>query len=317
MLVVVRAISGGASVQQVHLRSDQILKVGRSGWADLSVNGDQLMLEEHFEVQCTPEGCVVRALSPDAPTLLNGEAVLTALAYDGDQIRAGATTFELVIQGGPPRPSEETPEAENSAAADGPEPSAAQQVAVGAAMGLAGVCAYLEFGDEVQALADSSDSADVLIDELSAQEKFQDALRLRAYLLEKRQAVWWGCYCLREELHETLPTVQSAAVAAAFDWVKDPSEANRRAAEAKAGDAKYSGPGATLALSAFWSTGSLAPEGSPEVEADERLTSQGVAASLVAAAYVGDPTKAPDRFRAFLDRGGDVASGKIKIPNDA
>ena len=109
---------------------------------------------------------------------------------------------------------------------------------------------------------------------------------------------------------------QTAAVDAAADWVQDPSESRRRAAEAKAAEAKYSGPGATLALSAFWSDGSLAPEGSPEVEADERLTSQGVTAALVAAAYVGDPTTAPDRFKAFLERGQEVADGKISLPSE-
>jgi hypothetical protein len=61
----------------------------------------------------------------------------------------------------------------------------------------------------------------------------------------------------------------------------------------------------------------LAPEGSPDVEPDERLTAQGVTAALITAAYLGDPTKAADRFRTFLDRGKEIAEGRIKIPGEA
>ena len=311
MLVVLQTSSDGGPGRRVQLRSDQVLKVGRSGWADFCVAGDPHLMEIHFEVCCAPQGCLVRGLSPDAPTLINGNPIEVAVAYDGDEIQAGATKFRLVIDGGPIRemPAEPEPVVETPA----PTPTPA---AVGAVLGLAGVCAYLEFADDVTALADRAASADEMIAELATREKFQDALRLRAYLLEKRQAVWWGCHCLREELDEPLPEDQTAAVDSAADWVEDPCESRRRAAEAKAGDAKYSGPGASLALSAFWSDGSLAPDGSPEVEADKRLTSQGVAAALVAAAYVGDPTTAPDRFKAFLKRGQDMADGQIPFPRE-
>ncbi len=299
----------------MQLRSDQILKVGSSGWADLSVATDPSMKEEHFEVRCTPEGCHVRALGADAPLFLNDEPVTSAVAFDGDEIRAGSTKFRLTIQGGPLKQVPQEPAAES--ATEEPATSLGTVAATtAAALGLVGICAYLEFDDEVKSLAESNPTTDKLIGELSAKEKYQDALRLRAYTLEKRQAVWWGCYCCRQELDGNLPLDQSEAVDAAADWVRDPSESLRRAAEAKAAKANYSGPGATLALSAFWSEGSLAPDGSPEVEADERLTSQGVTAALVTAAYLGDPTQATNRFKAFLTCGQDVAEGKIPLPSN-
>ena len=310
MLVVLQAITNGGRSRRVQLRSDQVLKVGRSGWADFSVPDDPELLDEHFEVRCAPEGCVVRSLSTDAATHINGEAITSSLAYDGDEIQAGATKFRLAVQGGPMRDTPDEPEAETT---DDEGAAAAAPVAA-AALGLVGVCAYLEFADDVQQLAETADTPESLIDELTAQEKFQDALRLRAYTLEKRQAVWWGCYCLNEELDEPLPADQTAAADAAADWVKEPEESQRRAAESKAADAQFAGPGATIALSAFWSEGSLAPEGSPDVEPDERLTSQGVTAALIAAAYLGEPTGANDRLKAFLDRGRDVAQGVIALP---
>jgi hypothetical protein len=316
MLVVLRIFSDNEPSRQVQLRSDQILKVGSSGWADLSVTSDPSMKEEHFEVRCSPEGCHVRALNADAPLFLNDEPITSAVVFDGDEIKAGSTMFRLSIQGGPLRKLPEEPAAQPDA--EEPEiPVAAVAVTAAAALGLVGICAYLEFDDEVKSLAETNPTADKLIGELSAQEKFQDALRLRAYTLEKRQAVWWGCYCCRQELDGNLPLDQTEAVDAAADWVKDPSESLRRAAEAKAAKANYSGPGATLALSAFWSEGSLAPDGSPEVEADERLTSQGVTSALVTAAYLGDPTQATNRLKAFLTYGQDVADGKIPLPSES
>jgi predicted component of type VI protein secretion system len=314
MLVVLKTLSVNAPGRLVQLRSDQVLKVGSSGWADFSVDGDSSMKEEHFEVRCAPDGCYVRVLSPDAVIYVNGEEVSSATAFDGDEIRAGATTFQIAIQGGPPRqsPQESVPEPEEEVQV----PFVATAAATAASLGLVGICAYLEFDDDVKSLAKVDPSADKLIGTLSDQEKYQDALRLRAYTLEKRQAVWWGCYCCRSELDGSLPLDQAEAVDAAVKWVTDPSESCRRGAETQAAKLNYAGPGATLALSAFWSEGSLAPEGSPEVEADERLTSQGVTAALVTAAYLGEPTKAADRFKAFLSRGQDISEGKIPLPGE-
>ena len=313
MLVVLTALSGGAPGRRIQLRTDQVLKVGRSGWADFSVEDDSTMLDEHFEVRCAVEGCVVRAFSADAETLVNGEAVASAVVYDGDEIEAGATKFKLTIQGGPARPVADDEETASNQDED-QSPPAAAVAAAGAAVGLVGLCALLELGDEVEPLAEAAASSDQLIEQLASEEKFQDAIKLRAYLLEKRQAVWWGVGCLREDLDQPLSEAEAAAVDAAAAWVAEPEEAQRRDAEKHAAKLKYAGAGAMLALSAFWSDGSLAPEGSPDVEPDERLTAQGITASLVTAAYSGDPTRSSEKFTAFLDRGQRVASGEIPLP---
>jgi hypothetical protein len=163
-------------------------------------------------------------------------------------------------------------------------------------------------------MAAKAATSDELIEKLARQEKFQDALRLRAHLLTKRQAVWWACLCVRDELDESLPAPQMSPLRAAAEWVGQPDEEHRRAAEKEAAAVKFSGIGATIALSAFWSEGSISPQGNPEVPADERLSSQGVAAALVTAAYHGDPTKATERFHAFLTKGQDIAQEKVPLP---
>jgi hypothetical protein len=185
-----------------------------------------------------------------------------------------------------------------------------------AQLSLVATCTYLEFAEDVSTPAATVKSSDELITQMAAEGKYLDALRLRAYLLTKREAVWWGYLCVRDDLDQPLPKPQIAALEAAAAWVGEPDEKNRRAAEERAAALKYSGVGATLALSAFWSDGSIAPEGNPEVRPDERLTSQGVAAALIAAAYHGDATKATSRIHAFLNRGKEIAAAKISLPND-
>ncbi|MEN1678608.1 MAG: FHA domain-containing protein [Planctomycetota bacterium] len=316
MLVLLEAISGPSAGRRVQLRTDQVLKVGSSGWADFSIPEDDALIDVHFEVHCLATGCTIRALSQDAPTQLNGEAIASHQAYDGDELTAGGSKFRVSVKGGPARPADEEPEQPSEESSD--KPALSDTAAAAAAAGLVGVCAYLELGDDIGPLAEASNEApDDLIDKLVAEKKHQEAIRLRAYLLPKREAVWWGCCCLRDHLDEPLPEDQAAAVDAAAEWVENPDETRRRFAEQKAAKPQYSGPGAMLALGAFWSEGSLAPEGSPEVKPDSRLTSQGVTSSLVTAAYLGDPGKAPDRLDNFLSLGKAVAEGGIPLPGNA
>jgi predicted component of type VI protein secretion system len=310
MLVVLQATSNDSRGKRLQLRANQIAKVGRSEWADFSFSDDDTMSDIQFEVRLTSEGCVVRNLS-DAPTFVNGKEIKTIVVHNGDQIKAGQTKFIVRIEG-----ERTATVAAVEVAPPPPEPPPAPQstFARPAELSLVATCTYLEFAEEVTKPAASVSSADELIDQLAEEGKFLDALRLRAYLLTKREAVWWGCKSVTEEVDEPLPAVQAAALEAACAWAEDPDESSRRLAEQRAATAKYSGVGATLALSAFWSDGSIAPEGNPEVRPDDRLTSQGVAAALISAAYLGDPKKATARIHAFLAKGKEIADQKIRLP---
>jgi hypothetical protein len=311
MLVVLQATSKYARPQRLQLRSNQVAKIGRSEWADFSFSGDSVMSDVQFEIRSSVDACTLTSLSADPPTLVNGKEVQSSAIHDGDQIVAGETRFLVRIEGERPPSRLQTilpPEAAASVAVAG---------AAATAMTLAATCAYLEFGDDVGKMAAAAKTPDALIDELAAQGKVQDALRLRAHLLPKRQAVWWGCLCVREELDSPLPEPQIPALEAAEAWVRDPDEEQRRLAEKRAEAAKYSGIGAMLALSAFWSEGSIGPEGGTVIPPDDRLTSQGVAAALISAAYHRVPTKSTDRFEGFLAKGKDMANGKIPLPESA
>jgi hypothetical protein len=295
----------------LQLRANQVAKVGRSEWSEFSFGGDSVMADVQFEIRSTADVCTLMSLSANPPTLVNRKEVkATVEIHDGDQIDAGETRFLVRIEGQRTTVSPQTVAPTVVAI-----PTKTLKVAAGATMvSLAATCVYLEFGDDVNKLADSAKTPDALIDELAKQGKVHDALRLRAHLLPKREAVWWGCLCVREDVDSPFPAPQVAALEAAEDWVREPDEDRRRNAEKQSEAAKYSGAGATLALSAFWSEGSIAPEGHEDVVADERLTSQGVAAALISAAYHGNASNAPKRMDAFLAKGKEMANGKIPLP---
>ncbi len=307
MLVVLLTKSNRSRAQRIQLRVHHVAKFGRSDWADYSFADDPSMAEMHFEFRCAPNACYVRSLSEDRATFVNGEETSGEVeVHTGDSIRAGETTFVVNIEGETRPPTEEVDEV-NVEPVDGP-------AAVGVSS-LVATCAYLELAKDVQSLSHSTPTAEELIESLVVEEKFLDALRIRAYLLPKRDAVWWGCLCVRDELDEPLEPEQELAVAAAESWVTDPTEELRREAESKSNDVGSKGAGGLLALSAFWCEGTIGPADGPEIPGDDRLVCQGVAAALITAAYLGDAKKANNRLTAFLKKGQAVADGEYQLPS--
>ncbi len=136
------------------------------------------------------------------------------------------------------------------------------------------------------------------------------AVRLWAWVLGRREAVWWASQCVRRVLTDKDPPAEHAAVAAAEKWAALPSEENRRRAEAAAVAVNFGTPGGCAALAAFWSGGSLAPPKLEVVPPPEHLLPGAVGNSVILAGLKGDPQKAGEKYRLFLDLGREVAEGK-------
>ncbi len=145
-------------------------------------------------------------------------------------------------------------------------------------------------------------------DRLAAAALFADAVEFYARALPKREAVWWACGCARDLPLAAGPPELAQAVKAAEDWVYRPTEENRRAAE-KAGNAiKASHPARWAAMAAFWSGGSMAPAGAPEVKPAEDFTAKAVSGAVQMAAGL-DPVLVPARRMRFLAAARNIANG--------
>ncbi len=163
-------------------------------------------------------------------------------------------------------------------------------------------------GDGAKAIA-GADTAGAAVERLVAADLHQDAVKLLAHALPKREAVWWACMCARSVPDPALPPEDAAAVEAAEAWVRRPDEPARRAAAATAEKTKFATPESWTAMGAFWSGGSMAPDGQVVVPPPDHLTATAVTGAVMLAAVRHTPEKRLDRLLRFIVSARDIAGG--------
>ena len=85
------------------------------------------------------------------------------------------------------------------------------------------------------------------LDALIAHERFADAIHFLAHAIPKREAVWWGCLCIKLAGGENLSPKELAALTAAVRWALRPEEEYRAAAKEPAEAAGFEAPAGNLA----------------------------------------------------------------------
>lgn len=175
---------------------------------------------------------------------------------------------------------------------------------------LAPLLPRLELEPSALALLNGAQTAAEALTRLQAQGLLSEAARLCAHALPKREAVWWACMCAAAVPDGALPATDAAARLAAEAWVRKPTEeALRRAAWAAAEKTEYRSPEAWAAVGAFWSGGSMAPEGQPVVPPAEHLTGLAVSGAIVLASVRSRPERSRARLERFLAAALDIANG--------
>lgn len=134
---------------------------------------------------------------------------------------------------------------------------------------------------------------------LAAARQFDRAISVCAYLLPRREAVWWGCLSARILLGETMP-VDTAPLAAAEAWAKQPSDGNRQVALDIGSRADRNAPLTWLALGAGWSSGNFAPT---PVPVPPFMTARAVRAALLVALRAVPVAELPGRLQACVMEG--------------
>jgi hypothetical protein len=181
-----------------------------------------------------------------------------------------------------------------------------------AAKTAAEACKDCPLGDEAKKLLRDGMAPRPFLDALLEKQLYPDAARFLAHALPKREAVWWACLCARQAHGASPPPPVGPALAAAEKWASDPSEDNRRAAQAAAQAAGLGAPAGCAAMAAFFSGGSLAPPNAPVVPPGEHLTAHAAAGAVMLAAVLVEPQKAPEKYRKFFAVGIDVGNGVNK-----
>jgi len=117
-----------------------------------------------------------------------------------------------------------------------------------------------------------------------------DAIAFCAYVLSRREAVWWASQCVRALLDEP-NAYDEAALRAAENWVHEPDEPTRRTALEVGMAADRKAASTWVALAAAWSGGSLVFGEYPGPRAPPQLTAR-TARGAVLLALAGTPDRA-------------------------
>ncbi len=129
--------------------------------------------------------------------------------------------------------------------------------------------------------------------------KPEDAIAVCAYLLPRREAVWWGCTSARMLLGDKLQN-ETAALAAAEAWVQEPTDENRQAALDIGTKAASHEPLTWLALAAGWSSGTFAPM---PVPVPAYMTSRAVRISMLISMRRANPDERAKLLQSCLAHG--------------
>src|SRR5947209_5115548 len=98
MAVILQVTGGPGFGRKTFLRAGQVVRVGRTEWADFNIPQDGTLAPVHFAIEFSANVCRIRDLGGGG-TLVNGQPVAESIVGHGDRITAGATTFSVQIEG--------------------------------------------------------------------------------------------------------------------------------------------------------------------------------------------------------------------------
>jgi hypothetical protein len=107
------------------------------------------------------------------------------------------------------------------------------------------------------------------------------ALSCCAYLLARREAVWWGTQCIRQS--ELRGAREAECLAAAEAWIREPHDANRRRAMEFGRRSSNRAPATWIALAAGWSGGDMSENSNYRITPPPQMTAQAVRGALLIA----------------------------------
>ncbi len=164
------------------------------------------------------------------------------------------------------------------------------------------LCDRAKVSEESTALLTDDSTTKEFIALLVKKELYRDAIRLVAFMLPKREAVGWGCLCVRhmQSLYpdKPLPPVHTAAE----HWVSAPNEDNRWAAKQAADKDDPKTPSGLLAMAAFFSGPSMAPPNIQAVPPPDHAAPEIIGNVVFIAGVLHEPEKAKEKFRVFMQK---------------
>jgi hypothetical protein len=95
MAVMLQIIRGSQKGRSIEVAYSEVVTVGRSIQAGIVIPDDRQLNSIHFELEHAADGCWVRDLDSTTGTFVNDVAISERYLNEGDEVRAGTTTFSI------------------------------------------------------------------------------------------------------------------------------------------------------------------------------------------------------------------------------
>jgi len=174
------------------------------------------------------------------------------------------------------------------------------------------VCAHFELEPEPRSLLRDAMSPREFLEALLAGKHPRAGIDFIAHALPAREAVWWGCLCLQHATGGDFSALDKAACRAAVEWIMQPTEEHRIAAQATGQEVGLSTPAGQLAMAVNQTGGNIAPPNAPPIPPAPYAPAKAVALAVMLASTKVDPIRIVETQRLFVELGIGVAEGRFK-----
>lgn len=174
------------------------------------------------------------------------------------------------------------------------------------------VCARFELEPEPRSLLRDTMSPREFLEALLAGKHPRAGIDFIAHALPAREAVWWGCLCLQHATGGDLSALDKAACRAAVQWIMQPTEEHRIAAQAPAREVGLRTPAGQLAMAVNQTGGNIAPPNAPPIPPAPYASAKAVALAVILASTKVEPIRIVDTQRLFVELGIGVAEGRFR-----
>jgi hypothetical protein len=148
----------------------------------------------------------------------------------------------------------------------------------------------------------SEQSPTKFLQTLVAAGKFEDAVTFCAYLLPRREAVWWACGCMRTSLGH-IAEDRAAALLAAEAWVREPDDGHRQAALELGTIGHCDDPLTWVALAAGWAGGFLVPGQQRSIPMPQYMTARATRTAILISALSATWAQRPSYLQGCVADG--------------
>lgn len=137
---------------------------------------------------------------------------------------------------------------------------------------------------------------------LAATGRNEDAVTFCAYVLPRREAVWWACGCVRASSAD-IAADPTAALLAAEAWVTEPDDARRQTALELGTGGHHDDPLTWVALAAGWAGGLLVSGPHQSIPMPQYLTARAACTAILISALHVRRDQRPAYLKACVTDG--------------